>query len=322
MEKNNNNNNNNEKLKDVKIQKMSLIKDYSGPKRYNLFKITLEVLEKLGGSGRIDEISEKIIDVLNLTEETIDYPHGDSDRSYQTELEYQFAWVRTMLKHLGLINNTKRGVWVLTQKAKEIDWDNNSIAKKYREYLKYQKEKKQKSKNGIDTVVTHDPEFIEDIYEDEKDLDWKQKLKEILIGMNPYGFEKLAQIILRECGFMEVDVTKKSGDGGFDGKGILRLNNLVSIPVIFECKRYKDPVGADKIRNFRGSMHGRSNKGLFLTTSTFTRDAKEEAAREGADLIDLLDGEKVIDLLKELELGVSVKKVEKVEIDQEWFENL
>ena len=140
--------------------------------------------------------------------------------------------------------------------------------------------------------------------------------------MNPYDFEKLTQIILRECGFMEVEITKKSGDGGLDGKGILRLNNLVSIPVIFECKRYKDPVGAEKIRNFRGAMQGRSNKGLFLTTSTFTRGAKEEAAREGADLIDLIDGEQVMNLLKELELGVSVKMVEKVEFDQEWFENL
>ena len=128
-----------------------------------------------------NEIHEKVIDILNLTEEIIDYPHGDSGRSYQTELEYQLAWVRTMLKHLGLINNTKQGVWVLTQKAKEIDWDNNYITKKYREYLKNEKEKKQKSKNGMDTVVTHDPEFIEDTYEDEKELNWKQKLKEILI---------------------------------------------------------------------------------------------------------------------------------------------
>lgn len=301
---------------------MSLIKDYSGPKRYELFKDTLEVLDKLGGSGRIDEIHGKIIDLLNLKKEIIDYPHGDRGRSYQTELEYQLAWVRTMLKHLGLINNTKQGVWVLTKKAKESDWDNNYIAKKYREYLKNEKEKKQKSKNGMDTVVTHDPEIIEDIYEDEKELNWKQKLKEILISMNPYGFERLAQIILRECGFMEVEVTRKSGDGGLDGKGILRLNNLVSIPVIFECKRYKDPVGSKKIRNFRGAMQGRANKGLFITTSTFTRRAKEEATREGTDLIDLLDGEQVIDLLKKLELGVSVKMVEKVEINQEWFENL
>jgi len=300
---------------------MSLIKDYSGPKRYELFKETSEVLDKLGGSGRIDEIHEKIIDILNLTEEIIDYPHGDSGRSYQTELEYQLAWVRTMLKHLGFINNTKQGVWVLTQKAKETDWDNNDITKKYREYLKNEKEKKQNSKNGMDTV-THDPEFIEDTYEDEKELNWKQKLKEILIGMNPYGFERLTQIILRECGFMEVEVTRKSGDGGLDGKGILRLNNLVSIPVIFECKRYKDPVGSKKIRNFRGAMQGRANKGLFITTSNFTRGAKEEVTREGTDLIDLLDGEQVIDLLKKLELGVSVKMIEKVEIDQEWFENL
>ena len=299
---------------------MALIKDYTGPKRYELFKATLEILDKLGGSGRIDEIHEKVIDILNLTEEIIDYPHGESNRSYQTELEYQLAWVRTILKHLGLINNTKQGVWVLTQKAKDSDWDNNIIAENYREYLKKEKEKKQKSKKGMD--ATDDSEIIEEVYENEKELNWKLKLKEILISMDPYGFEKLAQLILRECGFMEVEVTKRSGDGGLDGKGILRLNNLVSIPIIFECKRYKDPVGAKKIRNFRGAMQGRTNKGLFITTSTFTSSAKKEASREGADLIDLLEGDQVINLLKKLELGVTVKKVEKVEVDQEWFENL
>ncbi|GAH83252.1 unnamed protein product, partial [marine sediment metagenome] len=181
---------------------------------------------------------------------------------------------------------------------------------------------KEKSKIELISEDTSESESIEVLYEKEVESNWKQKLKEILNNMNPFDFEKLVQIILRECGFIEVEVTKRSGDGGLDGKGILRLNNLVSIPLIFECKRYKDPVGAEKIRSFRGAMQGRANKGLFLTTSTFTRGAKEEATREGADLIDLLDGEQVIDLLKELELGVSVKMVEKVEIDQEWFENL
>ena len=96
----------------------------------------------------------------------------------------------------------------------------------------------------------------------------------------------------------------------------------LGLTMYFECKRYKDPVGSEKMRNFRGAMQGRANKGLFITTSKFTIEAKKEATREGTDLIDLLDGEQVIDLLKKLELGVSVKKVEKVEIDQEWFENL
>jgi len=203
-----------------------------------------------------------------------------------------------------------------------ISRDNDYLAKEYREFANNEYEKKAKLKDEFKTEDSSDPEPIEEIFEEEKELNWKQKLKNTLITMNPYDIEKLTQIILRGCGFMEVEITKKSGDGGLDGKGILRLNNLVSIPVIFECKRYKDTVGADKIRNFRGAIHGRANKGLFITTSTFTRGAKEEAAREGADLIDLLEGEKVMDLLKELELGVLVKMVEKVEIDQEWFENL
>lgn len=300
---------------------MSVIEDYKGPKKYELFKVTLKALEALGGSGRIDEINEKAIDFLDIPDEIIEYPHGRGNTHYATELEYQLAWVKTMLKHLGLLNNTKRGVWVLTQKAKEPEWDNNYLAKEYRAYLKREQNRREAQKR-IKIELEPDSDIEEEIYEEEQGLNWRYKLKDILSKMNPFNFEKLVHIILRESGFMEVEITKKTGDGGLDGKGILRLNNLVSIPVIFECKRYKEPVGPEKIRNFRGAMQGRANKGLFIATSTFTRGAKEEAAREGADLIDLLDGEQVIDLLKELELGVSVKMVEKVEIDQEWFENL
>ena len=114
-------------------------KDYKGPKNYELLQITLEALDKLGGSGRIDEIYKKIIDSLNLTDEIIDYSHGN--KNYRTELEYQLAWAKTMLKHLNLLSNTKRGVWVLTQKAMNISWDNDYLAKEYRKFVKNEYEK-------------------------------------------------------------------------------------------------------------------------------------------------------------------------------------
>ena len=247
---------------------MSLLSDYKGPRWRELLKPTIDALKELDGSGRINELNERIILNLDLPDIIVDYSHGVNSSS--TEVEYQLAWARTALKHLDLVLNTINGVW-------------------------------------------------EEVLKEKSEGDRRKSLKKILMTINPYNFEKLAQLVLRESGFMEVEITKKSGDGGFDGKGILRLNNLISMPIIFECKRYTNPIGAEKMRNFRGAMEGRAKRGLYITTSTFSRGAREEATREGAGLIDLIDGEAFIELIKELGLGVSVKQVEKVEIDKDWF---
>ena len=139
--------------------------------------------------------------------------------------------------------------------------------------------------------------------------------------LKPDAFERLAQRIMRESGFVKVEVTGRSGDGGIDGVGVLRLA-LLSFQVYFQCKRYKGSVSASAIRDFRGAMVGRTDKGLFITTGTFTADAKREATRDGAPVIDLIDGEYLCDLLKSLKLGVATKMVEEVAIDPEWFASL
>jgi restriction system protein len=78
-------------------------------------------------------------------------------------------------------------------------------------------------------------------------------------------------------------------------------------------------VSAGVVRDFRGAMVGRADKGLIITTGNFTRDASAEATRDGAPPIDLIDGEQLIDKLKDLRLGIETKQVEVVEIDREWF---
>ena len=139
--------------------------------------------------------------------------------------------------------------------------------------------------------------------------------------MAPDAFERLSQRLLREAGFTKVEVKGKSGDGGIDGIGILRVN-LVSFTILFQCKRYKGSVSAGAVRDFRGAMQGRCDKGLIVTTGTFTADAKNEATRDGAPAIDLIDGESLCDLLKQLRLGVEVKQVESVAIDKKWFDSI
>jgi restriction system protein len=150
------------------------------------------------------------------------------------------------------------------------------------------------------------------------ELDWTERLLQCLGTMDPAAFERLCQRILRESGFTRVEVTGKSGDGGIDGIGVLRVN-LVSFNVLFQCKRWKGSVGAAVIRDFRGAMVGRADKGFVMTTSTFTADANREAARDGAPSIDLFDGEALCKLLKELKLGVKIRLVEEIEIDPAFF---
>jgi restriction system protein len=131
--------------------------------------------------------------------------------------------------------------------------------------------------------------------------------------------KRLAQRLLRESGFVEVEVTGRSGDGGIDGKGIARMSGLLSFHVIFQCKRYKGSITPSQIRDFRGAMQGRADKGIFITTGNFTRDARKEATRDGAPPIDLIDGELLCEKLKEFSLGVNIKTVEEVEIDENFF---
>ena len=156
----------------------------------------------------------------------------------------------------------------------------------------------------------------------ELESSWKEQLHRLILGLPPDAFERLTKRLLRESGFVQVEVTGASGDGGIDGKGIVRLNGILSYHVVFQCKRYKGSVGPNQIRDFRGAMIGRADKGLFVTTGTFTREAIKEAIRDGAPPIDLIDGDELAERIKALRLGVKIRIIEDVELDKEWFENI
>lgn len=156
---------------------------------------------------------------------------------------------------------------------------------------------------------------------DTDDYDWKEELLDVLGEIKPDAFERLCQRVLRESGFTKVQVTGKVGDGGIDGIGVLKIN-LLSFTVFFQCKRYKGSVSASAIRDFRGAMMGRADKGLVMTTGTFTSDARKEATRDGATAIDLVDGEDLADLLKKHKLGIQTEFVETVTISADFFRQI
>jgi restriction system protein len=247
-------------------------------------------------------MEEDVGRAMKLPEDLLSVLHGDGPKS---QFEYELSWVRTHLKKVGALENSERGVWRLTPTgAAMTEAEIRDVPKRV---AKLQKQKP-KAVEGDDLGE-----------KTEEELAWKDKLLEILKAMKPDAFERLSQRILRESGFTKVAVTGRSGDGGIDGAGVLRVN-LLSFHVRFQCKRYDTTVGPSVVRDFRGAMVGRADKGLIITTGSFTADARREAVRDGAPAIDLVDGETLCDLLKQYKIGVNVRLVEDVAIDKTTFE--
>lgn len=275
------------------------------PTYKDLMNPVLEALKQLGGSGTIEEINSKVIEITNVTNEQLEVIH-DPSRGSQTELEYRLGWTRTYLKRYGVLENSKRGVWALTSQGRQADQIHPEVVRRFVNNLM----KEGRVTRGDDANIGEAPENT-----------WRDELLTILLEMEPSAFERLIQRLLREAGFIQVEVTGKTGDGGIDGKGIMRLAGLLSFNVLFQCKRYKGAVTPSQVRDFRGAMMGRADKGLLITTGTFSKEATKEATRDGASAIDLIDGDQLLDKLKELSLGVTTEtvEVEKVTVDREWI---
>jgi restriction system protein len=271
----------------------------------SMFVPTIQALQALGGSGTTEEIYEQVVQILNLSDDVLEVLHGNTSKS---KVKYRLAWSRTYLKKYGVIENSGRGIWSLILTSVDIEkLDRKEIVRAVRE-----------SDKSTDVQLDNLDETVEPI-EILEELAWHQQLHKLLLSLDPSAFERLAQRLLRESGFVQVQVTGKSGDGGIDGVGIARINGFLSFHVLFQCKRYQGSVSSSHIRDFRGAMQGRTDKGLFITTGTFTRDAIKEATRDGAPPIDLIDGEELVQRLKELGLGVKIEMVESVEVDINWF---
>ena len=260
-------------------------------------------MKELGGSATHEELLEKVIELEHLPEAVQNVMHTER----QTKISYNLAWAKTYLGKGGALENPSHGVWAITEKGKTLtEAAVKQIPAEVRK--QYRPERGNKAKGR---------QKEEDLQPETKN--WKDGLLAVLTGqVKADAFERLAQRVLRESGFVKVEVTGRSGDGGIDGVGVLRLA-LLSFQVYFQCKKYKGSVSAGAIRDFRGAMVGRTDKGLFITTGTFTAEAKKEATRDGAPPIDLIDGDLLCDLLKNLKLGVETRMVEDVSINPEWF---
>lgn len=275
------------------------------PSTGDYYVAAIEALKAHGGSLTIDEMEEDVAERLHLSDEARAIPHGDSGR---TQFQYDLAWARTYLKWAGAIENSARGVWRLQPAGREMSEEElRGLWKKI--------VAQQRARRKVTATQPSDPDLAVDGHDEPPELSWKERLLEVLLTLDASAFERLCQRLLRESGFTKVEVTGKSGDGGIDGVGVLRVN-LLSFHVLFQCKRFKGSVGASIVRDFRGAMVGRADKGLILTTGTFSADARREATRDGAPAIDLVDGDALCDLLRATKIGVVVTLIERAEVDE------
>ncbi len=287
---------------------MSKAKSSEGTRFLKYFGPLLDALRKLGGSGRPDEVVEQIASDMQLSDDE----QNDLVPSGGSRLKTNVAWARFYLVREGLLDSSKRGIWSLTEKGRSTHLSQDQAADIFARWVKVFDAERKSKINAPEPLAEQVAEA-----NGATPNDYREETLKVLLSLPPSGFERLAQRLLREAGFTQVTVTGQSGDGGIDGYGTLQINHLVSFKVLFQCKRYAKSVSSPEVRDFRGAMAGRADKGIVITTGTFTAEAKKVASRDGVPPIELIDGEKLIDMLESLELGL--KPITTYEVNHGFF---
>jgi restriction system protein len=268
----------------------------------------VETLQELGGSGQPKEVTNAVLERLHISERE----QAQTNKNGGSRVRNQVAWARFYLAKADVLDASRRGVWALTEKGRTVHLSPNAVSQLFKDVQANFPTKDQKPK-AVDDETEIIPPTVQS-----GDSTGTRTLLDVLRSLPPGGFERVSQRLLRESGFERVVVTGRSGDGGMDGHGILQVNPFVSFTVLFQCKRYAGAVSASQVRDFRGAMMGRADKGIIITTGTFTTEATKEARRDGATPIELVDGETLVQMFERLELGVKPKTV--YEVDETFFE--
>ncbi|MFZ2169590.1 MAG: restriction endonuclease [Methylococcaceae bacterium] len=287
---------------------MTRKKKEEGSQFVRYFGPLLDALRGLGGSGTPDEVVERIAYDLGLSDEVQNELLPSGEPRYRN----QVAWARFYLVREGLLDSSKRGVWSLTERGRGTNLSSEQAREVFLKWVRIFQEQRKAKAQASEPVEEQVAEGT-----GATPNDYRGEVIDLLLKLPPAGFERLSQRLLREAGFTQVVVTGSSGDGGIDGYGTLQINPLVSFKVLFQCKRYTKSVSPSHVRDFRGAMAGRADKGIIITTGTFTTEARREASRDGVAPIELIDGEKLVDMLEHLELGL--KQVTTYEIDETFF---
>lgn len=275
-----------------------------GPEFLKYINPVLTTLQSNGGAGESSDVIEQVIDKLGITEAELE----ETTSNGQSRIRNQIQWARFYLFKAGIIDNAQRGIWRLTNDGLDRKLNDEGVYNLFKGV-----------QNSVKKTPTSKPKKAEPVFENiaTEDEEHSICLINIIQSLTPSGFEKLCKRLLTEIGINEIVITGGSGDQGIDGKGIVKLNDVVSLNIVFQCKRYKETVSPHHVRDFRGAMQGRGEKGLIITTGRFTKEAKNEANRDGVTPIELIDGDRLVELFEKYRLGLKPMTV--FEIDQEFF---
>lgn len=288
---------------------VSKVRKQKGPQFVRFFGPVLDALRKLGGSGGPGEVADKVAEMLQIPTKDQEALMGSGSPRFLNQVQ----WARFYLNKDGLVSSSERGVWNLTDKGRNRTLTQEEALEIFNRVHSVFQEQRKLAKQTEPKLTEESPEEAET----EVAASYREHLLKVIKSLSPSGFEQLCQRLLREAGFKQVTVTGRAGDGGIDGVGVLQINPFVSFQVLFQCKRYERSVSPSQVRDFRGAMEGRADKGIIITTGTFTADARKEAFRDGAKPIELVDGQKLIEMFESLRLGL--KPIQTFEVDEEFF---
>lgn len=290
----------------IKLKPLIKIKKMKGPQFLKYVIPILDILQSNGGAGNSSSVIDQVVENLGITEEDL----AETTSNGQSRIRNQIQWARFYLFKGGLIDNSQRGIWRLTKEGLDSKLTETDVYKMFKSV----QEKVGKTKTKKENLKIKEEDFDNISTEDEEH---SGELLNLIKSLSPAGFEKLCKRLLTEIGIHDIVITGGSGDQGIDGIGLVKLNDVVSLNIVFQCKRYKDTVAPHNVRDFRGAMQGRGEKGLIISTGRFTKEAKGEANRDGVTPIELIDGERLVDLFEKYELGL--KPVTVYEIDNDFF---
>jgi len=279
-----------------------------GPKFIRFCRPILEVMIESGGTGTSSEIVDRSLEISKVSE----VEQEAVNKNGQSRVKNQVHWARQYLVWEGYLDSSKRGVWSLTDKGKSVNLKTFDAMEVFKNVQRRLSETKKIKGQEIPSMEEPLPNEIEI-------QNHRTRLLDLVKSLSPEGFERLSQRLLRESGFQHVTVTGKTGDGGIDGVGTLQINPFVSFNVLFQCKRYQGTVTPSQVRDFRGAMMGRADKGIIITTGSFTLEAKKEARRDGVPPIELVDGDILVEMFERLELGLIPKRT--YDIDEKFFDD-
>ncbi len=284
-----------------------------GPRFVRYFGPVVGALKDLGGSGNPDEVRAMVASRLAISEQeqSEQLPSGSS------RFDNQVAWARFYLTRAGLLDSSRRGIWSLTEKGRATTLSHAAALQLFKDVHKVFSNEWKARRKPVEGGEPLEESPAEAAVAAESPSH-RERLLAILRELPAAGFERLCQRLLRESGFQNVTVTGRSADGGLDGNGVVEVNAFVSFRVLFQCKRYSGAVKPAQVRDFRGAMAGRADKGIILTTGTFTAEARREAVRDGVPPIELVDGEKLLDMFERLELGLKPRAA--FDIDDSFFD--